>query len=117
MLTETASSPLPRGLADRSGNFLCKCPLLGLCPAGIHFHDHMRHGIDPVLGLNHHLDRLAAVHFPIALGNTLKIDGAVEDATGLNAAFKDIWQQFLDIGAHRGGTAADDDVLIEEWLR
>src|SRR3954447_3532847 len=108
---------ITKRLADGAGDFLRKRPLLGLRPAGIHLHNHMRHGIDPPLGLHHHLDRLAVVHGAVALGNALKIDRAVEDPTRLNAAFEDVWQQFLDIGAHRRGTAADDDVLVEKRLR
>src|SRR3954469_8396078 len=40
---------ITKRLADRAGDFLRKRALLGLRSAGIHFHNHMRHGIYPEL--------------------------------------------------------------------
>jgi hypothetical protein len=65
--------------------------------------------------LDHHFDGRAVVHRAIAIGHAIETDCVVENSAGLDAAFKDIRQQFLDVGAHRRRAAADDDVLAEEW--
>src|SRR4051795_11616688 len=82
-----------------------------------HFYDDMWHGIPRASGLDHHFNGLAAVHRAIAFGHTIETDHAVEDPSGLDAACEDIGQQLLDVGAHGCGSAADDDVLVEERLR
>src|SRR5438552_4105769 len=64
-----------------------------------------------------HLDRLALVHRPVAVGYAVEVDDAVEDPARLDPSLEDVGQQFLDVGAGRGGTAADADVVVERGLR
>ena len=64
-----------------------------------------------------HLDRLALVHRPVAVGYAVEVDDAVEDPARLDPSLEDVGQQFLDVGADRGGTAADADVVVERRLR
>src|SRR3954464_6223016 len=108
---------IAQGLDDRLGDFIGERPLLRLGAARVHFHDAIWHGIPRASGLDHHFNGLAAVHRAIAFGHTIETDHAVEDPSGLDAACEDIGQQLLDVGAHGCGSAADDDVLVEERLR
>src|SRR3954464_2187855 len=65
---------------------------------------------------DHDLDGLTLVHGTVAVRNAVEPNRAVEDAAGLDAPLEHVRQQLLDVGAHRRGTAADDDVLVKERL-
>src|SRR6476646_7543406 len=66
-----------------------------------------------LLQLDEELDRLALVHRPVAVRYVGQRPRTVEYPAGLDSAVEDIGQQFLDIGARRGGTAGDSDVVEE----
>src|SRR5205823_10572430 len=67
--------------------------------------------------LDHDLECLAFVHRAVAVGDLVEADDPVEDAARIDAAFEDIRQQLLDVGAHRRGAAAHADVVVEGRLR
>src|SRR5436853_6565068 len=54
-----------------------------------------------------HLDRLALVHRPVAVGYAVEVDDEIEDLARLDPYLEDVGQQFIDVGADRCGTAAD----------
>src|SRR6184192_2146117 len=64
-----------------------------------------------------HLDRLALVHRSVAVGYAVEVDDAIEDPARLDPSLEDVGQQLLDVGADRGRTAADADVVVERGLR
>src|SRR5882757_9362619 len=66
------------------------------------------------LWFDHHLDGLAVIHRAVAIGHAVEADRKVEDPAGVDAALHYGGQQFLDIGADRGGAATDDDVFVEK---
>jgi hypothetical protein len=65
-------------------------------------------------GSDEDLQGLAGVHGAVAVGHLVEVDGAVEDTAGLDAAFEDVGEEFLDVGAGRGGAAGQGDVAAEE---
>jgi hypothetical protein len=68
--------------------------------------------------VDHHLDRLAVVHSPVAVGHPVEVRRAIEDASGLDPAVEDVRKQLLDIGARRRGAAGDrdrDPILLASW--
>jgi hypothetical protein len=48
---------------------------------------------------DHHLDRLAVVHRPVAIGHLVEGAYAVEDASGLDSAFEDVGEKLVDVRA------------------
>src|SRR5213592_1526448 len=66
--------------------------------------------------LDHHLDRLSIGHGSIAVRHPIELDGAVEDATGLDRPVEDVRQELVHVGADRRGTACDPDVVEEGLL-
>src|SRR6185436_14010986 len=66
---------------------------------------------------DHHLDRLAIVHRPVAIGNPVQADDPVEDATRLDPSLQYVGEQLLDVRAHQGRATADGDVAEEGRLR
>src|SRR5207247_2900466 len=69
-----------------------------------------------LLELDQELDRLALVHRAVAGGHICKRAGAVEDTAGFDASLEDVRHQLLDVGACRGGAAADRDVVVERLV-
>jgi len=66
---------------------------------------------------HHHLDRLAIGHRAVALGYAVKADRQVEHAPWVDLPVEDVGQQLLDVAPDGGRTAAELDILVEEWLR
>src|SRR4051812_450696 len=50
---------------------------------------------------DHHLQRLALVHRPVAVGDVFKLHGPVEDAARLDRSVDDVWQKFVHVGTRR----------------
>ena len=51
------------------------------------------------LELDEHLERLALVHRPVAVGHVVERADAIEDAAGLDLPLENVRQQFLDVRA------------------
>ena len=51
------------------------------------------------LELDEHLERLALVHRPVAVGHVVERADAIKDAAGLDLPFENVRQQLLDVRA------------------
>src|SRR4051794_5764097 len=68
------------------------------------------------LGPDHHFERLALVHRPVAVRHPVEPDGAVEHPAWVDAAFHHVRQQLRDIGARRRRTSGDTHILEEHLI-
>jgi hypothetical protein len=59
------------------------------------------------------LEDFALVHQPVAVRHLVECPGAFEDASRLDPPFQHVREQFVDVGADRGGAAGDAGVLPE----
>ena len=72
--------------------------------------------VNNLSGRNHDLDGFSIVHCAVTVGNTVKTDGPIEHATGLDIARKNVRQEFLDISPHRSNPAAHSHIVVKRWL-
>src|SRR5215207_7155082 len=79
-----------------------------------------RHGRAPrsssLSWLDHHLDRLALGHRPVAVGDAVESDAPVEHLPRLDPPLEGVGQQLLDVGARGRRPATDRDVAEERGL-
>src|SRR5436190_22953539 len=64
-------------------------------------------------GPDHHLERLALIHRPVAGGCLVEWNGPVEDAAGLDSPLEDIGQELLHVGPDGCRPAAHAEVRVE----
>jgi hypothetical protein len=58
-----------------------------------------------VSGFNHYFDRFKVIHAEATVRYSVETDRLVKDSARLNASFKYVWEQLVDVSAHGPGVA------------